>query len=256
MCCTPTYALRLAEVAQEAGIDLRESSVRITVHAGEPGANVPGTKARIQAAWGARCFDHAGASEVGAHSFECEVQPGGTHVIESEFITEVVDPKTGAPVSPGEVGELVITNLGRIGYPVIRYRTGDLVCLNLDPCGCGRTFARFQGGILGRADDMVVVRGVNIFPGAVENLIRQFDPVDEFQVKVAMRREMYELEISIELAEGVDLKSTQSTIETSIYEALGLRPTISIVPRGSLPRFELKADRFHIEHQNLPPLAK
>lgn len=247
VCCTPTYALRLAEVAREAGINLSEGPVRITVHAGEPGANVPATKARIEAAWGAKCFDHAGASEVGAHSFECEVQPGGTHLIESEFVAEVIDPKTGAPVRPGEMGELVITNLGRTGYPVIRYRTGDLVKLNLEPCECGRTFTRFHGGVLGRADDMVIVKGVNVFPGAIENLIRQFDPIDEFQVRVVPHREMYELEIQLELAQGADSYTTQSAIESAISEALGLRPTVAIVPSGSLPRFELKAKRFHIE---------
>ena len=247
MCCTPIYALRLAEAAREAGIDLRESPVRITVHAGEPGANIPATKARIERAWGVKCFDHAGASEVGAHTFECELQPGGNHIIESEFIVQVVDPGTGSEVPPGQMGELVITNLNRMGFPVIRYRTGDLVNLNLDPCDCGRTFARFQGGILGRADDMVVVRGVNIFPSAIENLIRQFDPVNEYQIRVVPHREMYELEIRLELAQEADLTSIQSAIESTISESLGLRPAISVVPYGSLPRFELKAKRFSIE---------
>jgi phenylacetate-CoA ligase len=247
MCCTPTYALRLTEVAREAGIDLRESPVHITVHAGEPGANIPATKARIEKAWGVKCFDHAGASEVGAHSFECELQPGGNHIIESEFIVQVVDPVTESEVPPGQMGELVITNLNRIGFPVVRYRTGDLVKLNLEPCNCGRTFARFQGGILGRADDMVVVRGVNVFPSAIENLIRQFDPVDEYQVRVVPHREMYELEIRLELAQEADLNATQSAIENTISESLGLRPAISVVPHGSLPRFELKAKRFSIE---------
>jgi phenylacetate-CoA ligase len=247
MCCTPTYALRLTEVAREAGIDLRESPVRITVHAGEPGANIPATKARIEKAWGVKCFDHAGASEVGAHSFECELQPGGNHIIESEFIVQVVDPETGSEVPPGQMGELVITNLNRLGFPVVRYRTGDLVKLNLEPCDCGRTFARLQGGILGRADDMVVVRGVNVFPSAIENLIRQFDPVDEYQVRVIPHREMYELEIRLELAQEADLNATQSAIESTISESLGLRPAISVVPHGSLPRFELKAKRFSIE---------
>ncbi|HBI28292.1 MAG TPA: phenylacetate--CoA ligase, partial [Deltaproteobacteria bacterium] len=117
ICCTPTYALRLAEVARESGFDLGDIPIRVTVHAGEPGANLPATKARIEETWGAKCFDHAGASEVGAHSFECEAQPGGTHVIESEFIIEVLDSETGKVCAPGETGELIITNLGRIGYP-------------------------------------------------------------------------------------------------------------------------------------------
>lgn len=121
--CTPTYALHLAEVASEEGIDLSSSSVDITIHAGEPGAGLPATRARIEKAWGARCFDHAGATEVGAWGFECQLQEG-LHVNEGEFIAEVVDPETGEPATEGE---LVITNLGRVGMPVVRYRTGDRV---------------------------------------------------------------------------------------------------------------------------------
>jgi phenylacetate-CoA ligase len=246
MCCTPTYALRLAEVAREEGFDPDDIPMRITVHAGEPGANVPATKARIEAAWTAKCFDHAGASEVGAHSFECEAQPGGTHVIESEYIAEVLDPQTGEAVPAGETGELVITNLGRIGFPVIRYRSGDLVRLNMKPCDCGRTFARFDGGVLGRADDMVIVRGVNVFPSAVENMVRQFEAVDEFRVTVSTQRKMGELEVELELAEGADAEQTQTDVERAIQNSLGLRPTVTVVSRGSLPRFELKARRFQV----------
>jgi len=105
VCCTPTYALRLAEVGREEHFDMRSLSVRTLIHAGEPGASVAQTKARIEAAWGAKCFDHAGASEVGAHSFECELQPGGIHVIESEFIAEVIDPQTGQEAAAEEIGE-------------------------------------------------------------------------------------------------------------------------------------------------------
>ena len=133
LCCTPTYALRLAEVARRENFDLRSIPIRVLIHAGEPGANVAHTKARIETAWGARCFDHAGASEVGPHSFECERQPGGIHVLESEFIAEVLDPGSAKETRPGGVGELVITNLGRYGFPVVRYRTGDLVRLEFRP---------------------------------------------------------------------------------------------------------------------------
>lgn len=247
MCSTPTYALRLAEVAKETGIDLDEIPVRITVHAGEPGANVPATKARIEAAWTAKCYDHAGASEVGAHSFECQIQPGGTHAIESEFIVEVLNPETGETVSEGERGELVITNLGRVGYPVIRYRTGDLVKPSYDPCDCGRTFVRFEGGVLGRADDMVIVRGVNVFPSAIENLIREFDEVDEYKVTVHKHLGMGEISIELELADGIDPKQTERAVGASIQNSLGLRSNIIIVERGTLPRYELKANRFSID---------
>src|SRR3989304_3254140 len=173
---------RGAGAAPERNSARRNIPIRATVHAGEPGANVPATKARIEAAWHAKCFDHAGASEIGAFSYECEAQPGGVHVIESEFIVEVLEPVTDRPVPPGEMGEMVITNLGRPGFPVLRYRSGDLVRLNTEPCTCGRTFMRFEGGVLGRADDMVVVGGVNVFPRGGENLIRKFDEVPELRV--------------------------------------------------------------------------
>jgi len=246
LCCTPTYALRLAEVARESDFDMRMLTVRATVHAGEPGANVPATKRRIEEAWGAKCYDHAGASEVGAHSFECEAQPGGSHVIESEFIVEVLNPQTGESVPLGQRGELVITNLGRFGFPVIRYRTGDMVALNTAPCACGRTFARYEGGILGRADDMVTVRGVNVFPSAVENIVRRFKEVDEFRVTVRTVREMDEMDIEVELADGAN-PALAAAVGQAIDSALSFRPNVSLVPRGTLPRFELKARRFHVQ---------
>jgi phenylacetate-CoA ligase len=244
LCCTPTYALRLAEIAREQGFDLRSIPIRATIHAGEPGANVPHTKARIQEAWGAKCFDHAGASEVGAHSFECEAQPNGIHVIESEFIAEVIDPESAQSLAPNCTGELVLTNLGRLGFPVIRYRTGDLVRMNPAPCDCGRTFARFEGGLLGRCDDMVIIRGVNVLPSAVENLIRQSGAVDEFRVTLADRLEMRELEVEIEVMDENDQEVARKNVEQAIQHSLSLRPRVTVVQRGTLPRFEMKAQRF------------
>jgi len=244
ICCTPTYALRLAEIAREQRFDLRSIPVRALVHAGEPGANVARTKARIEAAWAAKCFDHAGASEVGAHSFECELQPGGIHLIESEFIAEVIDVNTGEEVPAGEAGELVITNLGRPGFPVIRYRTGDLVRLNLAPCACGRSFARFDGGLLGRSDDMVTIRGVNVYPTAIENVIRQFNAVDEFQITVKTLQEMHHLEVEIEVVSGHDAEGVRTHVEQALYRALSLRPTVLVAEPGALARFEMKARRF------------
>ncbi|MCC4114607.1 AMP-binding protein [Aromatoleum toluclasticum] len=245
LCCTPTYALRLAEVAREHGFDMSSIKMKSTVHAGEPGANIPATKQRIESSWSAKCFDHAGASEIGAHSFECEHQPGGTHLIESEFIAEVINPKTGEAVKPGERGELVITNLGRWGFPLIRYRTGDLVEVNLDPCSCGRSFMRFQGGILGRADDMVTVRGVNVFPAGVENIIRKFAEVDEFRITVSKVKHMDEMDIEVELCEGADPAVVHSIAER-LDSVLAFRPRVHNVGRNVLPRFDMKAKRFHV----------
>jgi phenylacetate-CoA ligase len=246
LCCTPTYALRLAEVAREIGFDLRSIPIRATVHAGEPGANVPATKARIQSLWQAKCFDHAGATEVGAHSFECQAQPGGTHLIESEYIAEVLDPATGEAVAEGERGELVITNLGRWGFPIIRYKTGDIVRTTTGRCACGRTALRFEGGILGRADDMVTVRGVNVFPAGVENILRKFTEIDEFRITVSKLREMDEMDIEVELAEGADPRVVEAIAER-LDTMLSFRPRVRSVARDALPRFEMKAKRFHVQ---------
>jgi phenylacetate-CoA ligase len=239
--CTPTYALRLAEVAREQGIDVSGSSVRVTLHAGEPGASIPSTKQRIEQAWGARCHDHAGATEVGALGFECVAQPGGIHLNEAEFIFEVIDPASGAP---SDEGELVVTNLGRPGVPVLRYRTGDRVKLQGGECPCGRTFRRVEGGLLGRVDDMLTVRGVNVFPSAIENLVRRVTAVEEFSVEVYQERAMDEMELRVEVV-GAEPDAVCETVARELWVALGFRPRVQAVPGGSLPRFELKARRVH-----------
>lgn len=243
--CTPTYALRLAESAREKGVDTAGSTIRTTIHAGEPGASIPATRRRIEEAWGARCCDHAGATEVGAHSYECQEIGAGLHILETEFIAEILDPNGDRPVSPGERGELVITNLGRIACPVIRYRTGDLVEPSWERCGCGRTFLRFLGGIQGRADDMIILRGVNVFPSALEGVIREFKEVDEYRIEVRRQKEMDELFISLEI--GRDPKTCEAVrgrVFDEIKRKFNVRSEISVVSAGSLPRFELKARRF------------
>jgi phenylacetate-CoA ligase len=239
LCSTPTYALRLAEVAREDGIDLHASNVRITIHAGEPGAGLPSTRRRIEAAWGAKCFDHAGATEVGPWGYECEMQ-AGLHLNEGAFIFEVIDPDSGRPAAEGE---LVVTNLGRIGSPVIRYRTGDRVRLSPGPCPCGRTYKRLSGGVIGRIDDVLTIRGVSVYPSAIEDLVRAIPEVDEFAVDVERRGEMDEMRLQLEVADGAS-NDISSRVERSIREALGLRVEASVVPHGTLPRYELKARRF------------
>ena len=236
--CTPSYALHLAETARERGIDAAALPVRVTVHAGEPGAGIPAVRARIEAAWGARTFDHAGMTEMGAYGYECVAQCG-LHVNESEFIAEVLDPVTGAPAPEGE---LVLTNLGRLGSPVIRYRTGDRVRLADASCACGRTFARLDGGILGRLDDMLIVRGVNVFPSAVEGIVRRFAAVEEFQIEVFRNGELDEARILVELAAG-DAATVCASVQEALRAGLGLRLPVTAAPPRSLPRFELKARR-------------
>src|SRR5205085_2412976 len=195
---TPTYALHLAQVAGQQGSDLCAASIRRTIHAGEPGASLPAVKRAIETAWGATCFDHAGATEVGAWAFDCEAQSGAIHLNEAEFIFAVIDPANSAAVAEGERGELVITNLGRGCMPVLRYRTGDLVELTREPCACGRGFARIRGGVLGRADDMLIVRGVNLYPSAIDNLIRGVPEVIEYEVRVHRVAGMDDLLIRLE----------------------------------------------------------
>ena len=243
--CTPTYALHMASEGTRAGMDLaRESAVRITIHAGEPGASIPSTKKMIEETWGAKCYDHPGATEVGAFGFECQAQPGGVHVNEGEFIAEVIDPNSGKPVREGERGELVITNLGRIGSPVIRYRTGDLVQPRRQPCRCGRPFILLEGGVLGRADDMIVIRGVNVFPSAVENVMREFPEIEEFRVEVFENQAMRELRLILEPAAQSSVQGLEEKVRQRTRERIGLRPEVELVSPGTLPRFELKAKRF------------
>ena len=238
LCCTPSYALHLAQAARERGLDPARSSIRVTVHAGEPGAGIPSVRARIEEAWGARAYDHAGMTEMGAYGYECVAQ-AGLHVNESEFIAEVIDPVTGAAAA---AGELVLSNLGRTGSPLLRYRTGDRVRVASAPCACGRTFLRLEGGILGRVDDMLVVRGVNVFPAALEGIIRRFPAVDEFMIEVFRRDEMDELRLLLEVGDGAG-PELSGRVREAVRIELGIRVETMPVPARSLPRWELKARR-------------
>jgi phenylacetate-CoA ligase len=237
LCCTPSYALHLAEVARKENISLETSAVRKIIVAGEPGGSVPGTKARIEEAWGARVFDHTGATEIGAHGLTCLGQCG-VHLNEGEFLIEVMDPLT---LKSADEGELVITNLGRIGSPVLRYRTGDHVRINRDMCECGRTFVRMDGGIIGRIDQMLIVRGVNIFPSSVESIVRSFPHVQEFRVIVDRVDAMDELIIAVEVA-GDNPEDVVKAIGREAALRLGLRVGVEAVAQP-LPRFEMKASR-------------
>jgi phenylacetate-CoA ligase len=241
--CTPSYALHLIEVAKERGVDLTKLPVRVTIHAGEAGAGIPATRRRLETAWGARCYDHVGMSEVGAYGFECVAQ-AGPHVIESEFIAEVIDPATG---KPGQEGELVLTNLGRHCWPIFRYRSGDRVRLCQEPCGCGRSFIRLEGGILGRMDDMLIVRGVNVFPSALEEIIRRFETVDEFQIEVFKEKEMDEVRLLLEVDGGRHgssaVEKTVGAVVDRVRKEIGIRVEVEAVPPGRLPRYEMKARR-------------
>ena len=233
--CTPTYALHLADVAAREGVSLRDSAVRKIIVAGEPGGSVPAIRGRISAAWnGAEVLDHYGMTEVGPVAFQRSGEDGTLHTIEESYFCEVVDPKSDAPVPRGEIGELVLTPLGRTSNPLLRYRTGDLVRRR-----AGAGFA-LEGGILGRTDDMLVVRGVNIFPSAVDAVVCGYCSVTEYRVHVRQTGEMTELAIEIES----DDDRTANRVETALSEAFTLRIPVTRVANGTLPRFELKARRW------------
>ena len=238
---TPTYALRLAEVAREEGIDLRRSALRVSIHAGEPGASIPATRERIEAELGVESFDHTGATEVGAHGFSCSARDG-VHVNEAEFVVEIFDNAANAMRDRGE-GELVLTNLGRWGMPAIRYRTGDRVNAVRGRCACGRTLVKLVGGIVGRVDDMVTVRGVNVFPSAIESIVRRFAEVEEFRIEIVTVHEMDELRCLVEARPGA-ASDIAERIAAAIHHDVGIRCAVETTAPGTLPRFEMKAKRF------------
>jgi phenylacetate-CoA ligase len=241
---TPSYALRLAEVAREAQLDLASSTVRALIVAGEPGGSIPATRARIEEAWGARVFDHSGITEVGPLGSECLDNPGGHHLLENQCIAEVIDPVTAAPVPAGRPGELVLTNLGRWGSPVLRYRSGDVVRVDPRPCPCGLPFVRLDGGILGRTDDMIHVRGNNLYPGALEAVVRRFPELAEYRVQVGRHGALAVVRVEVEPVRA-DLGPTLAEqVERAIRDELLFRAEVTVVAPGSLPRYEMKARRF------------
>jgi len=252
VCCTPTYALRLAEVAAEERPErpLASGTVRVLIVAGEPGGSIPATRARIEAAWGARVIDHHGLTEVGPLSFECLAAPGFLHLNEAEYVCEVLDPETGLATPDGGCGELVVTTLGRVASPVIRYRTGDMVVRRTDRCTCGRTWARLEGGVLSRADDMINVRGVNVYPASIEAVLRQFPEVAEFRSIISRTGTLATLTIDVEAGPGCDVAALPARVAHALRTALGLTIPVHVVAGGSLPRFDMKSRRF-VVHDGL-----
>ena len=302
ICCTPTYALRLAEVAADLKIDLKSGSVRMLIVAGEPGGSVPSIRQRIEEAWGARVIDHWGMTEIGPLGNECVENPHGLHLLETECLVEIIDPVSGQPfdldasiagnvavIAPRDEpngqampiaqttsnarsahhaerdgyvnaapirGELVITTFGRVGTPVIRYRTGDLVELDPAPCPCGRSLLRLKGGILNRIDDMITIRGNNVFPTAIEAILREFPEIIEYRLNVATGRSMQVLKIEVETTFGLPhtnagedrLSALLDRVEAAIHDRLHFHSELIIVEPGALPRHELKGRRIQ-RHQ-------
>ena len=250
VCSTPTYALRLWQTAREMGIDLaKESKIEKVILSGEPAGSIPAVKRQLEEAWNARVGDTAGMTEIGTIMiFECRHQPGGTHIIEDHFIEECLEHDSDRPVGYGEEAERVVTSFGRGFIPLIRYRTKDLVVkIPHTACSCGRTGDIYDGGIRGRWDDMKLVRGTNVYPRAVEAIVREFSDVDEFQI-VLERIEMQD-EITVHVELKPDCREEWEPLRNRVAEALreaheGLRFNVERATAGSLPRFELKAKRF------------
>jgi phenylacetate-CoA ligase len=253
--CTPSYALFIAEQAAKKGIDLaKETKIRITWHTGEPGASIPATKARIEAAFGAQAFDLPGLTEIAAWGFECEARNGLTHVHEDYCFPEVLG-EDGRPVKPGEKGELVFTSLYRKAMPLLRYRTRDIVQLAHRRCPCGRTLVAFEGGVLARMDDMKKVRGVIVYPRRIEEIVRAHPTVDEFQVVFRRVEGLDDVLVRVDPAPDLAQDERARMADTLVEElrvGLGIRVSLEVTDCGALPRFDHKARRFVDERTEVP----
>lgn len=239
--CTPTYALRLAEVARAQHLDLTTLSVRTILVAGEPGGNVPATRHRIAAEWNARVVDHWGMTEIGPLGIEASDTPGSLTILETECLAEILHLDRDEPVAEGALGELVITTLTRRAMPLLRYRTGDLVQAELSPAPSGRCLLRLAGGIRGRVDDMLVIRGNNVFPASIESVVREFPEIAEFRIVVTTLRAMPHIRLEIEADSSAEDLSTR--LAQTVKGRLNFQPEVRIVPANTLPRFEMKARR-------------
>lgn len=247
VCCTPTYALRLAEVARESGVDLAGSAVRGLIVAGEPGGSLPALRQQLETAWGARVYDHWGMTELGPLATEAHAAPGQLLLLESECLPEILDPTTLEPVAPGTPGELVVTNLGRVDSPLIRYRTGDIVCAATDERPDLPPWLRLVGGIQGRTDDMLTIRGNNLYPSVLEEWLREFPQLQEFRIELITRRAMQHLRVEVEVDPGLSAELTEEVLQQirrTFQSRLNFQLDIETVPSGSLPRPEMKARRF------------
>jgi len=250
MMATPTYVLGMADTARsKLSLDpSKDLQIRRITCAGEPGALVPATKARMQDAWGAKVFDHAGATEIGAWGFECEHQPGGLHVNEAMFLAEVEDPDTGEPVSePGRMGKLVITAFDRIAQPCIRFDSKDMVEISYERCSCGRTYRLFKGGVRGRADDITKVKGVLLAPSAIEDVVRSIKGLsDEYEVIVDKRGDTDHILLRVECTPEAagDMTTIREQLKTELRLKTNLGYEIEFRPYQTLPRYDVKARRF------------
>lgn len=236
LCCTPTYALRLAEVGDKIGLKVASLGIAKIIVCGEPGGSIPEIRRRIESAWSARVYDHHGMTEIGPVSVSSEHDPDLLLLRHESYFCEVIDPATGQPVAHGETGELVLTTLGRHGSPLLRYRTGDLV----RPVPHGDHFA-LHGGVLSRTDDMVVIRGINIHPSSIDAIVRAFPEIGEYQVEIDQRTALAELRLTVEAP-----ADAASALAQKLRSTFSLRIPVTAAAPGTLPTFEVKAKRWNI----------
>jgi len=248
LCCTPSYALYLAESATEMGVDLRETSLRVGIFGAEPWTER--MRQEIEAKIGLKALDIYGLSEIigPGVSVECEHQ-AGLHIFEDHFLAEIVNPATGAALPPGQRGELVLTTLTKEALPVIRYRTGDITSLNIELCACGRTIARMAKPS-GRTDDMLIVRGINVFPSQIETVLLQVEGVQpHYQIIVDRQHTLDDLEVWVEVSEAVfadeirGLEALERKIRDELHSGLGIAARVRLVEPRSIQRSEGKAKR-------------
>jgi phenylacetate-CoA ligase len=247
--CTPTYALRMAEIATKIGINpQKDIPVRMIFCAGEPGASVPATKKRIEDAWNAKVYDHCGATEAPLWAFECDAQQG-LHLNEPNVLTEILNPRTFEPVLPGEIGTVVVTNLGRYAMPSIRFDLKDMAKLSVsrDICACGRTWRKIDGGIIGRRDDISKIRGVLFSPTSVEQVVRDMSRLgDEFEITVTRENDYDRILVAVEVIPEYANQSDEiaQALMRELRNGTQLRCEVEIKDFGSLPRYEVKSKRF------------
>jgi phenylacetate-CoA ligase len=253
---TPSYALFVAEQAARRGTDLaKEAKVRITWHTGEPGAGIPATRQRIEAAFGARCFDLPGLTEIAPWGFACGGRPGTVHIHEDFALAEVLDPKSGQPVGPGCEGELILTRLTHRAMPLLRYRTRDLVRLADGPCACGRTLLALEGGVLGRLDDMKKVRGIIVYPRRVEEIVRAHAGVQEFLIVIRRVEGLDDLLVRIDPSPDLVPERRADLgelVAKGLHVGLGIRARVEVTEPGALPRWDHKAKRLRDERTEVP----
>ncbi len=245
---TPSYALHIKEVAESMGIGPSDLSLRIGCFGAEPWSE--NTRKRLEEAFGIKAYDSYGLSEMNGPgvAFECPEQ-NGLHIWMDHYLVEVVDPESGEVLADGETGELVMTTLTKEAMPLLRYRTGDITYVMEDECSCGRTHPKIHR-ILGRADDMIIVRGINVFPSQIEHVLMQIPEVgDHFQVVITRDGTLDEITVRVEMRDDVftgelsDLQRIQEKVRRALYKELNLRTNVELVEKGTLERSMGKAKR-------------